>query len=140
MIPVDYSGREIDVTLLNDKGELLYQKKVDLFYDQKEAVATTINQDSEIIINISSNDRITQYITPIKISVIRDSKEALTYLEGIIRYTYLLPEDVGDWFTPSILFIGIALLIFGYTLIVRALYKIGGVYNPVNPEQDRPPE
>jgi len=61
-------------------------------------------------------------------------------LEEIIRYTYLLPEDVGDWFTPSILFIGIALLIFGYTLIVRALYKIGGVYNPVNPEQDRPPE
>jgi hypothetical protein len=61
MIPVDYSGRQIDVTLLSDKGDLLYQKKIDLFYDQKEAGATIIDQDSGIIINISSNNRITQY-------------------------------------------------------------------------------
>lgn len=132
-----YSGKEVDVTILNDKGDLLYQKKMDLFYYQKETTATTIKQNSNIIINISSQDGIAEYISPIRISVERDGKELFTYLEKITRYTYLI--DTGNWLTPLVL-IGIALAIFGYTVIVKALYRIGGVYNPVNPEQNRPPE
>ena len=36
--------------------------------------------------------------------------------------------------------LSIIVIMIGYFILIKGLYIIGGVYNPVNPGQDRPPE
>ena len=41
----------------------------------------------------------------------------------------------------SVLFFGGTIVaVIGFYIIIQGLYRIGGVYNPVNPKRDRSPE
>lgn len=137
--PIDYDGKKVTLKL-SDRNSHPSISIMLLHYNSPTKETFFVEQNGNLLLSINSKDGISRFISPIKIEVLRNGKTIFKYSEEITKYSYLLPYQFFPYGCWILLIGGILIAIIGYTIIIKGLYIVGGIYNPVNPKRNRPPE
>jgi len=134
-----YNEGSLNIILSKDPfpSPTLFNEDVSIIYGVPKTVNLTMSQTGSVYLSVSPQGNILKSVD------IKLTHGGETISEYLIKNEKLkLPSHPYN--PPRFLYLlsplSIIVIMIGYLILIKGLYIIGGVYNPVNPGQDRPPE
>jgi hypothetical protein len=135
----EYNEGGLNIILSKDSflSPTLFNEDVRIVYGVPKTVNLTMSQTGSVYLSVSPHGNILKYVD------IKLTHGGETISEYLIKNEKLkLPSHPYN--PPRFLHLlnplSIIVIMIGYFILIKGLYIIGGVYNPVNPGRNRPPE
>jgi len=135
----EYNEGGLNIILSKDSflSPTLFNEDVRIIYGVPKTVNLTMSQTGSVYLSVSPQGNILKSVD------IKLTHGGETISEYLIKNEKLkLPSHPYN--PPRFLHLlnplSIIVIMIGYFILIKGLYIIGGVYNPVNPERNRPPE
>ena len=134
----EYNEGGLNIILSKDSflSPTLFNEDVRIIYGVPKTVNLTMSQTGSVYLSVRSYD----ILKSLDIKLTHGGETISEYL--IKNEKLKLPSHPYNppRFLGLLPLLSIIVIMIGYFILIKGLYIIGGVYNPVNPGQDRPPE